>query len=76
MSDAEPQRSKEACPVCGAHELELLTFPSLDVSGPRPYDDIVGMGDVRANDPPGIGCRACGASWATLEEFREETSRR
>ena len=71
----ETQRSKEACPVCGAHELELLNFPSIDVTGARPYDELLGMGDVRREEPPGIGCRACGESWPTLEEFREAARR-
>ena len=71
----EEQRSKEACPECGAHELELLTFPAIDVTGARPYDELIGMGDARRDDPPGIGCRACGASWPTLEDFREASTK-
>lgn len=66
--------SREACPVCGAHKLELLYFPAVDVTGARPYDDILGFGDVKADQPPGIGCGGCGAEWESLEAFREAAS--
>jgi hypothetical protein len=72
MSDAGTEgRSKEACPVCGAHELELLYFPSVDVTGVQPYNELLGMGEVQRDQPPGIGCRNCGAEWESLAEFRE-----
>jgi hypothetical protein len=56
--------------VCGAHELALLYFPSLDVTGVRPYDDMLGFGDAKPDYEPGIGCSACGSQWNSLEEFR------
>ncbi len=70
MSESEQQRSAEACPVCGEHRLTLLYFPTVDVRGVSPYDELIGMGDVRPDDPPGIGCTACGAEWPDLAAFR------
>ena len=70
-NDEESGGSREACPVCGAHELHLLYFPTVDVTGARAYDDILGFGDVKADQPPGIGCGSCGAEWESLEAFRE-----
>ncbi|HSH21502.1 MAG TPA: hypothetical protein VK992_02640 [Candidatus Caenarcaniphilales bacterium] len=75
MSETPPARSAEACPVCGAHQLTLLRFPRVDVRGVRPYDEIIGMGDPTADDPPGIGCLACGSEWTDLETFRQEQAR-
>ena len=63
-------RSAEACPVCGKHTLHLLYFPSVDVTGARQYDDMLGFGDVKPDDPPGIGCTSCGSEWPSLEDFR------
>ena len=63
-------RSEEVCPVCGAHALHLLYFPTADLTGARPYDDMLGFGDVKPDQAPGIGCGACGADWPSLEEFR------
>jgi hypothetical protein len=71
VSEGPPDRSAEACPVCGAHRLTLLHFPEVGVLGVRPYDDLLGMGDVNADSPPGIGCLECGAEWPDLEAFRE-----
>ncbi len=68
--DENTGRSREACPVCGAHALHLLYFPDVDLTGVRPMDDLVGMGDLKPEQPPGIGCEACGSEWTTLEEFR------
>jgi hypothetical protein len=69
--DTDNGRSREACPVCGEHALHLLYFPDVGVTGARPYDDMLGFGDVKPDDPPGIGCDACGSEWLSLEEFRE-----
>jgi len=69
--DAKTGRSGEACPVCGAHALHLLYFPTVDVTGARPYDDMLGFGDVKPDQPPAIGCEACGSEWPTLEAFRD-----
>jgi len=63
-------RSREACPVCGAHALHLLYFPDVDLSGVRPMDDLIGMGDLKPEQPPGIGCEACGSEWDSLDDFR------
>lgn len=68
--DAERERSKEACPVCGQHALHLLYFPEVDVTGARQYDDMLGFGDIKRVQPPAIGCEACGSEWASLDEFR------
>jgi hypothetical protein len=58
--------------VCGAHALHLLYFPTVDVNGVRPADELLGFGDVRPDQPPGIGCTACGSEWDDLESFRQE----
>ena len=68
----EKQQSTESCPVCGANELELLYYPTVDVTGVRPYDELLGMGNAKPDQLPGIGCRACGSEWATLAEFRAD----
>ena len=69
-SKEDAGRSREACPVCGAHELALIYFPHVDVTGIRPYDDMLGFGDIKAGEEPGIGCEACGSEWSSLEDFR------
>ena len=63
-------RSSEKCPVCGQHTLQLLYYPAVDVTGTRPYDDMLGFGDVKADEQPGIGCESCGSEWPSLEAFR------
>jgi hypothetical protein len=68
MND-DSARSADACPVCGEHRLTLLSFPSVDPSGVRPYDELLGFGDVQADTLPGIGCLACGAEWETLADY-------
>ncbi len=71
MNEPErPGRSREACPNCGRHALELIYYPTIDVKGIKPYDELIGMGDVRSDSPPGIGCGACGADWPDLAAFR------
>ena len=63
-------RSAEACPVCGAHALHLIYFPNVDVTGARQYDDMLGFGDARRGEEPGIGCESCGSDWPDLAAFR------
>ena len=58
------------------HELELIGFPDVDATGVRPYDELLGFGAPRRDQPPGIGCRACGAAWPDLAAFRAAQSRR
>lgn len=71
MTDQQDEgRSQEACPECGQHSLHLLYFPNVDVTGARAYDDMLGFGDVKPDQAPGIGCQACGAEWPDLEAFR------
>jgi hypothetical protein len=70
MSADSGERSAEACPVCGEHRLTLLQFPRVDATGVRQYDELLGMGDAVPDDPPGIGCLACGAEWPDLAAFR------
>ena len=67
----QPEQSAEACPVCGEHALHLLYFPEVDVTGARQYDDMLGFGDVKPDEPPAIGCAKCGAEWPSLAAFRE-----
>ena len=64
--------SAESCPRCGANRLTLLYFPRVDPRGVRPYDELLGMGDPAPDDPPGIGCLACGSECPDLETFRRE----
>jgi len=70
QSPDDQAQSAEACPVCGKHTLHLLYFPTVDVTGARQYDDILGFGDVKPDQPPGIACESCGTQWHSLEEFR------
>jgi hypothetical protein len=65
------ERSAKACPVCGAHQLSLLEFPSLSTVGYQPYNEIVGMGEPGESSLPAIGCLACGAEWPDLAAFRQ-----
>jgi len=62
--------SREACPVCGAHALQLLYFPNVGATGARQYDDIFGFGDVKPDQQPAIGCNVCGSEWESLAVFR------
>jgi hypothetical protein len=75
---ADPQaggaRSEEACPACGEHSLSLIGFPYVSTMGVQPYTDILGMGEPQADQPPGIGCLACGVEWPDLDSFREAQS--
>jgi hypothetical protein len=68
--------SREACPVCGEHQLQLLYFPNVDISGVRGADDILGFGDIKPDQEPGIGCAACGSEWDDLASFREAQAAR
>jgi hypothetical protein len=70
-SDAIDARSELACPVCGQHRLTLLYFPSTDLRGVRPYDELLGMGDPSPETEPGIGCLNCGSEWPDLDAFRQ-----
>lgn len=76
MSEPGEARSGERCPECGAHRLTLLHFPGVDARGVRPYDELLGMGDPKADDPPGIGCLACGAEWPDLVAFQRAKAER
>ena len=72
MTDEDTNgNSREACPVCGAHALHLLYFPTVDLTGSRPFDELLGMGELKPDQPPGIGCEACGTEWPDLESFRQ-----
>lgn len=64
------ERSREACPVCGAHRLTIIDFPDVPTMGVQPYSELLGMGDLHASTPPGIGCLDCGAHWRDLDSFR------
>ncbi len=76
MTDSDSTRSQETCPVCGQHTLHLLYFPVIDVTGVRPYDDMLGFGDVHPEQEPAIGCAACGAEWPDVAAFRAATDKR
>ena len=70
MTDVE-ERSAEACPVCGAHQLTVLDFPSVH-GGFRPaVSDGLGVRVTDDSSEPSIGCLACGAEWPDLASFRE-----
>lgn len=68
----EETRSAEACPRCGAHRLALLSMPTIDTTGYRPFDELYGMITVPNREEPGIGCLACGAEWPDLAAFNAE----
>ena len=71
MSEGDqPKRSGESCPVCGQHTLQLLYFPDVGATGARPYDELFGLGDIKPDAPPGIGCASCGSEWASLDDYR------
>ena len=65
-----PQRSREACPNCGAHQLAVAQDEAPDLRQARPYDELLGMGDPVVHQPPGIVCLACGTEWDSLDDFR------
>jgi len=65
------ERSAEACPVCGAHEMSLIEFPEVSAVGYQVMNESIGMGDPEGSSEPGIGCLACGAEWANLAAFRK-----
>ena len=67
---ASSERSVQACPVCGAHQLALIDFPEISTVGYQPYSEIIGMGEAQERNEPGIGCLACGAGWSSLQAFR------
>jgi hypothetical protein len=67
----EAERSAEACPACGRHTVSLLGFPYVATMGAQPYAEILGMGELSADQPPGIGCLSCGAQWSDISAFRE-----
>jgi hypothetical protein len=62
-------RSERACPVCGQHSLAVDAPPRIDVLGIQPYSDLIGMGDVRPRNAPGIICLNCGTRWRDLRAF-------
>lgn len=68
--ERERERSREACPECGAHRLGVVDFPDLPTVGYHPYSELLGMGEPRPTAAPGIGCLECGAEWRDLESFR------
>jgi hypothetical protein len=72
----EEARSEEACPVCGNHTLSLLDFPHVATMGVQPNSDILGMGEPRVEQPPGIACLTCGTQWSDLDAFRQEQPRK
>ncbi len=67
----DAQRSAEACPACGRHTVSLLGFPHVTTMGAQPYAEILGMGELSPDQPPGIGCLSCGAQWADVAAFRD-----
>jgi hypothetical protein len=70
---AETERSRDACPRCGAHQLAVLDVPDVELTGYQPANASMGIAtDVRLEGEPGIGCLACGAQWPDLAAFRVE----
>jgi len=67
----EAERSRESCPACGRHTVSLLGFPYVATLGAQPASDILGMGELSPDQPPGIGCLSCGAQWADVAAYRE-----
>jgi hypothetical protein len=67
----EGARSEERCPACGRHTVTLLGFPHVATMGVQLYSEMLGMGELRPDQPPGIACLSCGAQWRDLDAFRE-----
>ena len=67
----EAERSAETCPACGRHTVSLLGFPHVAAMGAQPYAEILGMGELSTDQPPGIACLSCGAQWPDIAAFRE-----
>lgn len=59
----EVNRSEQACPVCGQHQLALDEPPRIDVMGVQAYSDMLGMGDLQGPGMLGIVCLSCGTRW-------------
>lgn len=72
----DAERSAEACPACGRHTVSLLGFPYVATMGAQPTADILGMGELSADQPPAIACLSCGAQWANVADFRDAKSAR
>jgi hypothetical protein len=54
--ELDAERSAEACPACGRHTVSLLGFPYVATMGAQPTADILGMGELSADQPPAIAC--------------------
>lgn len=67
----DAERSAEACPACGQHTVSLLGFPYVATMGAQPTADILGMGELSADQPPAIACLSCGVQWADVATFRQ-----
>ncbi|MDQ3492958.1 MAG: hypothetical protein M3452_06825 [Chloroflexota bacterium] len=67
----DAERSAEACPACGRHTVSLLGFPYVATMGAQPTADILGMGELSADQPPAIACLSCGAQWPDVAAFRQ-----
>ncbi|CAN5813073.1 hypothetical protein BH20CHL5_BH20CHL5_11660 [soil metagenome] len=69
--ELDAERSAEACPACGRHTVSLLGFPYVATMGAQPTAEILGMGELSADQPPAIACLSCGIQWADVGTFRE-----
>ena len=80
MTDPEgAQRSGEACPECGRHELELISYPDVDATGVRPYDELLGFGAHDAISPRELVAAPAarrGRTWARSAQRRAVSRRR
>jgi hypothetical protein len=39
--------------------------------GVQLHSEILGMGELTADQPPGIACLSCGTQWADIDAFRK-----
>jgi hypothetical protein len=69
MSD--DARSEDACPVCGEHRLAVLHFAEEGALDDQAPQAVLGATMAPPDEPPGIGCLACGAEWPDLAAFRK-----
>ncbi len=67
------ERSKDACPRCGAHRLALVEPPDVELTSVQVANDTLGIPtDVRLQGEPAIECLACGTEWPDLASFRRD----
>jgi hypothetical protein len=70
LEPSPTDRSNEACPVCGAHRLALVEFPTVSGAANPAASEVFGATTTPDQTPPAIACLACGCDWPDLPAFR------